>query len=167
MELTQRPNNVREIRMQLWNEFSDRILELNKPVSEAITTLEAKVDPGIERLDEAQSAYEALLDHIRRPFVPPTRYETVKEPEGPDDCLRLFHFMGRGIAFFNDRERAIGCRITLPSLRVECGPRNRYEGLTRKTGSPIRSGDQEARTYLREQIYLFPLLQLVGSVISG
>jgi hypothetical protein len=98
---------VRNTRTRLFNEFTEKIDELNEPITAALQVVQSKIDPTYRRLEEASVGYDRLVAHLERPFVPPTRTDIkpVKD-EVPDICLRLFDFENRTGSHLNDRLKA-------------------------------------------------------------
>jgi hypothetical protein len=77
------------------------------PISEATTTMETKIDPALDRLQEAELAYDELAKQIPVAFVPPRQLRRTKSVESTEEdiCQRLFYFTERGVTI-SDREKA-------------------------------------------------------------
>jgi hypothetical protein len=107
-EVGQMLQKLRSTRAKLFNEFSNKIDELNEPIVSAVGALETRTEPAIKRLEEALAGYDRLLDDIQYSFIPPLRRPGVKtttQSQGPDICLGVFYFEERS-GVINDRVKA-------------------------------------------------------------
>jgi hypothetical protein len=89
-ELAENLLTLTRMRAELFNEFSDKINELNNPIMRSMTSVESKVEPTIHRLEEAITGYERLVQDMEQPFLPPIqRRRMTSASDDPDECLRL------------------------------------------------------------------------------
>jgi hypothetical protein len=108
-EVAQMLQKIRFTRAKLFNEFSNKIDELNEPIVSAVRVLETRTEPAIKRLEEALAGYNRLLDDIQYSFIPPLRrprITTTTQSQEPDPCLGLFYFDERVGTVLNDRVKA-------------------------------------------------------------
>ena len=108
-EVAQMLQQIRFTRAKLFNEFSNKIDELNEPIVSAVRALETRTEPAIKRLEEALAGYDRLLDDIQYSFIPPLRrpgIKTTTQSQEPDICLGLFYFDERVGSVLNDRVKA-------------------------------------------------------------
>jgi hypothetical protein len=106
-ELVRTGAKIRETRVQLFNEFTEEIDDLSLPISEAVATLQTKIDPALARLHEAELGYDELAKQIPLAFVPPRQLRRTKPVESTEEdiCQRLFYFTESGVTI-SDREKA-------------------------------------------------------------
>ena len=73
-DITRILTKIKEDRLALINEFSsDHLSSLEATLRSATSELEKRLEPLLDRVEEARKGYDQLIEEVQIPFAPPTR----------------------------------------------------------------------------------------------
>ena len=97
-DITRILTKVRDERLVLINEFSsDRLSSLEATLRSATSDLEKRIEPLLDRVEEARKGHDQLIEEVQIPFAPPTRPALrAAAQKDKDQCTELFEMNERG-----------------------------------------------------------------------
>ena len=98
IDITRILTKMRDERLTLINEFSsDHLSSLEATLVRATSEVENRIDPLLDRVDEAKKAYEQLIEDIKIPFAPPTNLALrAAAQKNKEQCVEPFEMGDRG-----------------------------------------------------------------------